>query len=198
MVMRAYSRKWSSPLKRTYNAWKNMMARCGWGVTKREDGIPQPIESYRGFKRYGGRTVPIEVCATWLDVTPDPRGHTRGFWAFKADMGIKPYGKSLDRINNNDDYYPKNCRWATDIEQARNKSTNRLITAEGQTHPMVVWAEKMQIPYAVITYRLAKGWSEEAAVLTPYTRKEEKAIQEQKKRDKQKREEKQDGENHDG
>lgn len=79
-----------------YTAWCNMKARCY-------------KKSHRSFKDYGGRG--IQVCGRWLN----------SFENFYADMGDKPSDKhSVDRINNNGNYYPDNCRWATQAEQSDN------------------------------------------------------------------------------
>jgi hypothetical protein len=79
----------------TYNTWMTMKARC-----------TQP--RHVGFKNYGGRG--ITYCPEW-----------EAFEGFFADMGVRPEGTSLDRINNDGNYEPGNCRWATSKEQAANR-----------------------------------------------------------------------------
>lgn len=128
---------------REYKIWKSMIRR---------------VESKKSisYKNYGGRG--IIVCPTWR----------KDFQYFYDDMGPAPYNTSIDRIDNNGNYEPGNCRWATRSEQARNYRQNHCITYLGETHPVVVWAEKLNITNCDVLYRrLYKGWSVEKVFTTP-------------------------------
>ena len=87
---------------------------------------------------------------------------------FLKDMGPRPEGMSLDRINNNGPYAPGNCRWATAIEQMRNRRTTRKATFNGETLTLYEWAEKTGIPYTDLHSRIVTHkWSVERALTEP-------------------------------
>jgi len=126
----------------TYSTWKSMNQRCNY-------------EGHKSFADYGGRGV--RVCERWSD-----------FEAFVADMGERPEGKTLDRFPDKDgNYEPGNCRWATMAEQQRNRRSNRLVTAFGQTKTLIEWSEETGIRGDTIAYRLRSGADPEHALSLP-------------------------------
>lgn len=101
----------------------------------------------------------IKMCAEW-------ESNSLAFyeWAIKAGYSD---GLSIDRIDNNGDYTPENCRWVDQKTQCRNKSTNRLITYNGETRPFCEWAEVLGINYATLYRRIFRlGWDIERAFTT--------------------------------
>lgn len=116
------------------------------------------------WKHYGARG--IKVCERWHKDNPN------GFLNFLSDMGCKPtWEHRIDRIDNDGDYTPVNCRWATQKEQLRNTSRNRLITVNGVTKCVAEWSELLtggsNKHREVITGRLERGWSPERAISEP-------------------------------
>jgi hypothetical protein len=109
------------------------------------------------WARYGGRGV--TVCQRWRDSFP----------AFYEDMGPRPTpAHSIDRINNDGNYEPGNCHWATIAEQASNKSNNRYLTFDGQTLTVSQWARKLGIKVDVLNLRLSHyNWTVERALTQP-------------------------------
>jgi len=127
-----------------YQTWNSMRQRCYNPKT-------------RSYSSHGSRGV--KMCDRWLGAS--------GFANFCTDMGEKPPGTSIDRIDNDGDYEPKNCRWATPKEQANNRSTNRYVTFNGETHNITEWAEITGIGYRTLFYRINHlGWSTERALTT--------------------------------
>lgn len=126
-----------------YRAWRMMKARCS---RKR---APK-------YHRYGGRG--IKVCARWQN----------NFSAFLSDMGPRPSPRhSLDRKNNDRDYKPSNCRWATVIEQQRNRSDTKFIRVNGRRVKFADAVAESGFSYDVVKHRLRLGWSVRDALTRP-------------------------------
>ena len=98
--------------------------------------------------------VNVSYCKEWEDFT-----------TFLADMGERPEGTSLDRIDPQGDYCKENCRWADNHTQATNKTNSRYITFNGERKHISEWAEITGIKRSTISARiLAYGWSVEEAL----------------------------------
>jgi hypothetical protein len=122
-----------------YSCWSNMMKRCR--------GVSDPY--------YGGRG--IKVCDRW-----------HSFENFLADMGERPVGQTIERIDNDGDYEPSNCRWATRKEQSRNQRKNILVTLNGETLCLSEWAERLNINVGTVRSRIKRyGWSSAKALTVP-------------------------------
>lgn len=122
--------------------WDAMKYRC---LKKSSDAYPS----------YGGRG--ITICKEWLK-----------FENFIKDMGLLPSSKySLERIDNNKNYEPSNCKWATQKEQCRNKRSNVKMTYNGETKILIEWAEAYNLTGYLLMRRLYCGWDFERALLTP-------------------------------
>lgn len=137
-------RKHGKEPRKLYNTWRNMKQRCF-----------NPLDSY--FTSYGGRG--ITVCDEWKSDFATFRD-----WAF-----ANGYDENLtiDRIDNNGDYTPENCRWVSQEIQANNRRSNRLITYNDETHTITEWSRILQIPSYLLFQRL-KHSSFEEAISKPY------------------------------
>lgn len=122
----------------TFIIWCGMKKRC---LNKND----------RNYKNYGGRG--ITMCERWLE-----------FQNFLEDMGERPDGKSLDRIDNNGNYCKENCKWSTRKEQNNNSRHNTYFTKDGETLSLKEWSDKLNIPYSRIIYRIMNGWTYEQAI----------------------------------
>jgi len=123
--------------------WRQMHSRCN----NTEDG------------RYGGRG--ISVCEEWSDY-----GAFR-LWAIESGYAE---GLSIDRIDNDGNYQPDNCRWADRITQANNRRSQVLLTAFGETKSVAMWARDPRCLVAETALRLRvvrRGWGHAAAITTP-------------------------------
>lgn len=98
------------------------------------------------YKYYGARN--IKICKRW-----------NNFKNFIYDIGLCPSSNhSLDRINNNGDYKPSNCRWATKLEQSHNRRTNILIKINGISKPLRQWCIEKNHSYCCVRSRIRRGW----------------------------------------
>lgn len=124
-------------------------------------------EKHRSYHEYGGRGIAVS------EAFLGPDGYDR----FLAEVGRRPTSAHMiERRCNDRGYEPGNIYWATPIEQARNKRSNRRLTHDGVTLCLVEWAEKTGIPSELIRARIDRlGWSVEKALTTPPHRKREGA-----------------------
>lgn len=128
-----------------YKVWRGIKERCYY---------PRHIK----YSRYGGRG--ISVCDEWI----------KSFESFRHWALSNGYreGLEIDRIDNNGNYSPDNCRWATIKENRRNRSTNRLLLFKGEKKCMSEWAEITGIDQGVIKDRINKlKWTVDKALTTP-------------------------------
>jgi hypothetical protein len=109
----------------------------------------------KSFRNYGGRG--IKVCEDWLS-----------FEKFLLDMGPPPKGCELDRVDNDGDYEKENCRWATRVQNANNKTTSVVIEYDGLALTVQQWSRKLGVARELIRDRIFKlGWSVDRALSTP-------------------------------
>ena len=125
----------------TYQVWVDMKDRC---------------YNYNNcsYNDYGGRG--IFVCDSWLN----------SFENFYNDMGDKPKGRSLNRVNNDGWYSPDNCKWSTPKEQNRNMRSNIWITYDNETKCLSDWADFFNINRSTFKRKFNKGWSIEKIIKT--------------------------------
>lgn len=125
-----------------HRAWSSMKYRC-------------TNPNAHNWADYGGRG--IEVCDRWM----------ASFESFYADMGPRPDGCSLDRIDNSKGYYPDNCRWANDKQQAHNRRGSRIVEYDGELVAVAELERRFGLNKGVILARLKMGWDIERAVSEP-------------------------------
>ena len=110
------------------------------------------------YPKYGGRG--IAICSEWDDF--------KAFHAWAMANGYED-ALSIDRINNDGNYEPSNCRWATSETQVRNRSNSRKFTLNGVTKSAKEWADSLGITRGSLTERIDAGWPLEVALTTPKT-----------------------------
>ena len=124
----------------TYKTWRGMKLRC-----------TNPGNA--SFKNYGAKGIGY-----------DPRWED--FQAFLDDMGVRPEGMTLDRIDRSKGYTPDNCQWATYKHQSQDRSITRWIEYNGRKLCVADWAAETGLKNTTIFYRLDNGWSVERTLTT--------------------------------
>jgi hypothetical protein len=99
----------------------------------------------KSWPDYGGRG--IKVCDEW-----------HAFENFLNDMGSRPVGSTIDRIDNNGPYQKDNCKWSTRIEQNRNTRQNHMLSDGAKTQTLQEWADSIGINHSSLIGRLKRGW----------------------------------------
>ncbi len=144
--------RWKHGKPPEYHVWASMKERC-------------KNPKCTGYQHYGGRG--IDICPYW-----------ENFENFYASMGPRPTPKhTLERIDNDGDYCPENCKWATATENARNTRRNHRITHRGETKTLTAWADEMGISSSTLRHRLGPlGWSIEDAMNKPLRKDSRRAV----------------------
>ena len=126
----------------TYLSWASMKRRCY-------------DKNFKQYKDYGGRGV--TVCDRWLESIEN----------FIEDMGERPEGCTLDRIDTDGNYCKENCKWSTKSEQVRNRRANFNITIDGETKCLEDWCIQYGINRSTVYSRLVRNWDIKKALTTP-------------------------------
>jgi hypothetical protein len=116
----------------TWKSWKSMLDRCD-------------LKAHKSYADYGGRG--ITICDAW-----------RTYENFRSDMGERPYGMTLGRVDNSGNYEPSNCHWETYRQQARNRRSSRIIAHDGIVATLSEWSERTGLTGGTIWKRLNSGW----------------------------------------
>jgi len=124
-----------------YSIWANMKNRCL---------NPKAVR----YADYGGRG--ITVCERWLS-----------FKNFAEDLGERPEGMTLDRVNNNKGYMLSNVKWSTKAQQNSNSRRCVMVTFNGKTQPINSWCREIGLSYVTYKFRRRRGWSVVKAATTP-------------------------------
>lgn len=136
---------------RVYRIYAKMLRRCF---------VPDDPR----YPDYGGRG--ITMCDEWKN----------SFVAFSEWAYANGYADNLtiDRIDNDGDYCPENCRWGNKYEQANNKRNNRVFTYKGKTQTLARWCKEYDMPYTTVHYRVSHGWTFADAITIPVKKPTEK------------------------
>lgn len=128
----------------TYRSWCAMKKRC------------QNPNTW-GYKYYGARG--IKVCDRW-----------QSYDAFLEDMGKRPDGATIERIDTNGNYEPSNCKWLAGAEQTKNRRMSIILTHGGKSQCVADWVRELGVSGSAFYARVARGWSVEKIFSTPFKR----------------------------
>lgn len=149
---------------RLYRTWVDIKTRCY-------------NSNCKSYPRYGGRG--IKMCDEWL----------HSYVAFKEWAEANGYNpelsankNSIDRIDNDGDYCPENCRWVTKQQQACNRRSNLFLEYNGERKIVTEWAKIVGINWQTIAARVHSGWTDEEALTIPVKR-EIRNIKDRRKQD---------------
>ena len=131
-------------LNSLYGLWFNMISRCD-------------NPNHSKYYRYGKRG--IKVCDSWHDFN--------NFVKWSDSIGGRPQNCTLDRIDNDENYSPENCRWATSFQQSINKSSNIILEYNGESKTLIEWSISTGIRWSVLDKRLKLGWPVSEILNTP-------------------------------
>lgn len=150
-----YAKKHGLRYTRIYTIWSGMIDRCY-------------RKSHKKYNDYGGRG--ISVCNEW-------RYSVEEFYNWAINNGYND-NLSIDRINNNGNYEPNNCRWATVDEQQNNRRYNRMYTLNNKTQTLKQWANEYKINYNTLISRIDEfNWDFEKALTTPVKQNKKREAQ---------------------
>lgn len=133
-----------------YTIWKAMRGRCN----NKNDG---------SYKDYGGRG--IAVCERW-----------NNFSYFFEDMGPRPKGYTIERLDNDGPYSPDNCKWASNVEQSNNKRSNSIILFNGKSQSVADWCRELSLKYSIVNSRISSGWTDYSEIFFGKSEKERRII----------------------
>lgn len=151
-IRRAATKKHGKTHSRLYGVWGSMRQRCN-------------DPNHPAYQYYGGKGV--AVCPEWDDF------ECFEAWAMSSGYNVnaKPHECTIDRIDNDGDYCPDNCRWVNSTVQSNNQQSNVLITFSGKTQTRAQWAKEIGIKYHTLRDRIDRyGWSVERALTEPLRR----------------------------
>ena len=133
---------------RLYNIWAGMKQRCF-------------NKNSKAYNRYGGRG--ITICNEW-------KNDFKKFYEWSMKNGYKD-NLTIDRINNDGNYEPKNCRWADNKTQSNNRNNNVILEYNNEKHNIKEWCKIMNVTESALKHRLERGWDLEKALTTPQRNK---------------------------